>query len=47
MAPKSKSGGGAAAARQQKSQAAEDERDETLQAVVCYMYLYFLKPRVF
>ncbi|PGH28397.1 translation initiation factor eIF-2B subunit epsilon [[Emmonsia] crescens] len=34
MAPKSKSGGGAAAARQQKSQAAEDERDETLQAVV-------------
>ncbi|OAX80625.1 hypothetical protein ACJ72_05038 [Emergomyces africanus] len=34
MAPKSKSGGGAAAARPQKSQAAEDEREEALQAVV-------------
>ncbi|OJD11374.1 hypothetical protein AJ78_07844 [Emergomyces pasteurianus Ep9510] len=34
MAPKSKSGGGAGAVRQQKSQAAEDEREEALQAVV-------------
>ncbi|EEH48837.2 translation initiation factor eIF2B catalytic subunit epsilon [Paracoccidioides brasiliensis Pb18] len=33
MGPKSKSGGGASA-RQQKSQAAEDEREEALQAVV-------------